>query len=322
MPTNIYGTFNIAKSIYPGHYFKVTTPDGQEYFIRIANVGEGSDTTGDGEIDTYTLEGTSGVHTSKFTCEANTHNFSYKLDWHNCYSFGNGVESNRARDVFNGKTIAPGVKVSTTFDDYKEETNSNSLIYSGIYNSINSLNNLNQFIQAEKITKEINPSYGSIQKLHTRDSDLVVLCEDKVLRVLANKDAVYNADGSPQLTANANVLGQSVPFVGEYGISKNPESFVSEAYGAYFTDKQRGVVLRLSKDGLTPISSHGMKDYFRDTMKSVKNLIGSYDIKKDEYNLTTSYFNHPYLRHNDAEPKLNVSDWVISATPNTYSSLD
>ena len=224
--------------------------------------------------------------TDEFQLNPKTHNFAYKLDWHNCYSFGNGVESNRIKDNFNQPFLTPGVKVSTVFEDYKKENRSNSLIFSGLYNSIGSVNNLNQFIQAEKITKELNPTYGSIQKLYARDSDLIVLCEDKILRVLANKDAVFNADGNPQLTANANVLGQSVPFVGEYGISKNPESFVSEAYRSYFTDKQRGVVLRLSKDGLTPISSHGMKDYFKDNLKNENILLGSYDKKKDEYNIT------------------------------------
>ena len=46
--------------------------------------------------------------------------------------------------------------------------------------------------------------------------------EDKVLRIQANKDALYNADGNMQITATYNVLGQAIPFVGEFGISKNP----------------------------------------------------------------------------------------------------
>jgi len=259
-----------SKNINTGELLKITTPNGDVYYISIASIG--------------TLDGSG--NTDQFTLNTDTHNFAYKLDWHNCYSFGNGVESNRIKDNFNQPFLTPGVRVSTVFEDYKEEQRSNSLIFSGIYNSIGSVNNLNQFIQAEKITKELNPTYGSIQKLHARDSDLVVLCEDKVLRVLANKDAVYNADGNPQLTANENVLGQSVPFVGDYGISKNPESFVSEAYRSYFTDKQRGVVLRLSKDGLTPVSLHGMKDYFKDNLKNESLLLGSYDKKKDEYNIT------------------------------------
>ena len=209
------------------------------------------------------------------------------LGWHNCYSFGNGVESDRIRDVFNSVTIDKGPKVSTTLEEgYEEEQRKYGLIYSGLYNSTSGLNNLNQFIQAEKITKDINPTYGSIQKLFTRNSDLLAFCEDKVLRILANKDAVFNADGNTQLTANNRVLGQTIPFSGEYGISTNPESFASESYRAYFTDKVRGAVMRLSKDGLTPISDAGMKDYFRDNLKDNNKLIGSYDDKKDEYNIT------------------------------------
>ena len=212
------------------------------------------------------------------------------LSWYNCFSFGNGVESDRIRDDYNQVRIDKGPKASSTLDEpYKEEQRKYGLIYSGLYNSNSGVNNLNQFIQAEKITKDINPSYGSIQKLHARDTDLVTLCEDKCLRILASKDAVFNADGNTQLTATANVLGQTIPFSGEFGISKNPESFASESYRAYFSDKVRGVILRLSKDGITPISMFGMKDWFKDNLKLTGKVVGSYDDKKDEYNVTLEY---------------------------------
>ena len=211
------------------------------------------------------------------------------LGWHNCYAFGNGVESNRIRDTFNSVFIDKGPKVSTTLEEgYEQERRKYGLIYSGLYNSISGINNLNQFIQAEKITKEVNPTYGSIQKLHARNSDLVALCEDRILRILANKDAVFNADGNPQLTATNRVLGQTIPFSGEYGISKNPESFASESYRSYFTDKVRGKVIRLSKDGLTPISDYGMRDWFKDNLKLTTSLVGSYDDNEDQYNITLS----------------------------------
>ena len=261
--------YNIDQYINPGDRLQITRPDGTVVFLTINAIGALTD----GKTDTFTID--TNIHNSEFT-----------LNWHNCYSFGNGVESNRVRDSFNKPAITPGVRVSTIYEDYKEEHKKYSLIYSGLYNSNSGINNLNQFIQAEKITKDINPIHGSIQKLHTRDTDLVTLCEDKILRILANKDAVYNADGNPQLVATQNVLGQTVPFTGEYGISKNPESFVSEAYRAYFTDKQRGAVMRLSKDGLTPISNHGMKDWFKDNLKNTGKIIGSYDDRGEEYNLT------------------------------------
>ncbi len=209
------------------------------------------------------------------------------LNWFNCFSFGNGVESDRVRDVFNGVRIDNGAKASTTIEEeYQQEHRKYGLIFSGIYNSISGVNNFNQFIMADSITKDINPTYGSIQKLFTRDTDLVTFCEDRVLKVLANKDALFNADGSTNVVASSNVLGQTMAFVGDYGISKNPESFASESYRAYFTDKQRGSVLRLSMDGLTPISEAGMSYWFGDNLKNYKLLIGSYDIDKGEYNLT------------------------------------
>jgi hypothetical protein len=212
------------------------------------------------------------------------------LSWHNCWSFNNGVESNRIGDTYNKPFLSNGVVVSTTSTDlYKEDHRKYGLIYSGLYNANAQLNNLNQFIQAEKITKDINPTYGSIQKLYAgwgEGGDLIALCEDRVLRILANKDALYNADGNSQLTSTDRVLGQTIPYSGEYGISTNPESFANESYRAYFTDKVRGAVMRLSMDGLTPISDAGMKDWFRDNLKFSDQLIGSYDDKREEYNLT------------------------------------
>jgi len=210
------------------------------------------------------------------------------LDYYNCFSFNNGVESNRIRDDFNTVTIDKGPKVSTVLaEQYKEEHRKSGLIYSGIFNSTSGVNSLNQFIQAEKITKDINPTYGSIQKLYSRDTDLITLCEDRVIKVLANKDALFNADGNSNVTSTNNVLGNATPYVGDYGISTDPESFAFDQYRCYFTDKSRGAVMRLSRDGLTPISDHGMRDYFKDVFRiNNLSLIGSYDDNKKLYNLT------------------------------------
>jgi len=266
-----------------GDWIKVTHPpvseggDGEVVYVRISSLNVNANNNSNLNI--------SSGFTDTLTVDVfNTLNFRRSLNWFNCFAFGNGVESNRIGDTFNSMKITPGVKVSTVFEEYKEEHKKYGLIYSGIYNDNSGVNNLNQFVQAEKITKDINPSYGSIQKLYARDTDLITLCEDKVLKIMASKDAVYNADGNLQLTATENVLGQTIPFVGEYGISKNPESFVSEAYRSYFTDKQRGAVMRLSRDGLTPISNHGMKDWFRDNLSTSRvNLLGA-DILTSESN--------------------------------------
>jgi len=216
-----------------------------------------------------------------------THGNDIALDYHNCYSFANGVESNRIRDDYNATYIAKGVKASSTLaEQYNEEVKTNGLIFSGIFNSTSSVNRLNQFIMAESITKDINPSYGSIQKLDTRDTNISVFCEDKVLRILTNKDALFNADGNANITSNRAVLGQAVPYVGEFGISKNPESFAKYGFRSYFADRARGAVLRLSQDGLELISTKGMGDYFGDKLAVTQIAIGAYDEDKSSYDLS------------------------------------
>ena len=227
--------------------------------------------------------------TGYYSIDTEVWKYAVKLSWFNCYSFGNAVESDRIRDDFNAPQIDNGVKVSTTISGYKQETKGSGMIYSGIYNSTSGVNDLNEFNMSEKITKDLNPSYGSIQALKTRDRDVVVFTEDKTLKVLSNKDAVFNADGNPQLVATNRVLGEAIPFVGEYGISKDPDSLAVDNYRMYFTDKQRGAVLRLSMDGLTPISNVGMKSWFRKNLKTAPSILGTFDKVSGEYNVTLGY---------------------------------
>ena len=209
----------------------------------------------------------------------------FGLSYYNTFSFGDGVESSRVRAGFNEMKFTNGPKASATLEEpYETEVRKNGLIYSGIYNSTSGVNNLNQFISAEKITKDINPTYGGITKLFSRKTDLITLCEDRILKILANKDAVFNADGNPQLVASANVLGQAVPFAGDYGC-QHAESVDVDNYRLYFADKQRRSVLRLSMDGLTPISDAGMRTWFKENLTG-SFILGTYDNDEEEYNLT------------------------------------
>jgi hypothetical protein len=215
------------------------------------------------------------------------HGTTHVLPWFNCYSFGNGVESDRIRDDYNQPTINNGVKASAVLDEpYKEETRYNGLIFSQIFNSTSGINGLNQFIQAESITKDVNPEYGSIQKLHSRDTNLVTLCENKSMKILANKDALFNADGSTNITSNRAVLGQTITFQGEYGIATNPESFAEFGFRMYYTDANRGGVIRLSNDGITEVSEYGMHAFFSDNLGLNKSIVGSWDMERKNYNVS------------------------------------
>ena len=241
------------------------------------------------------------------------------LDFKNCYVFGNGVESNRIRDDFNAPLLGKGVRVSTILQTpYEENRRFNGLIYSGIVNSRSGVNESNQFATAINITKDLPVNYGGIQKLHARDTDLIALTEDKCFKILANKDALFTANGDANVTSSNNVLGQTIPFAGEYGISKNPESFTSFGFRAYFTDKARGAVIRLSRDGITDISGKGMSDYFEDKLKAhTGNILGTYDEASSAYNVS-------FAGDESVSFKENSDGWVtrLSFVPEAGLSLN
>ena len=310
-PTGIFITgWNTITSAGTNVITLSTTINGAQYNTLHGSTGYIEFLRDDGTYATATLVGGPDTLGNNYVELSITPNNEYGLSWHNCWSFNNGVESNRIGDTFNKPYLSNGVTLSTTVENnLGEENRAYGLIYSGIYNSNGGVNNLNQFIAAEKITKDINPTYGSIQKLYAgwgKNGSLIALCEDRVLNILANKDALFNADGNTNVTSTNNVLGTATPYAGEHGISKNPESFASESYRIYFTDKTRGKVMRLSQDGLTPISEAGMKGWFNNNLKLSNKLVGSYDDRKDEYNITLNgYYNNQTVSFRE-----DVRGWV------------
>ena len=196
------------------------------------------------------------------------------------------VEESRIRGGYNNTSTDLGVKAYIVEDNDAQQRRKNSLIYSGIFNSRTGVNQSNQFSVAEEITRSVDPSGGSIQKLYAEDTNLIIFQEDKVNRALIDKDAIYSAEGSAITTTANLVIGQIVSYAGEYGISTNPESFAVYGYQKYFTDRNRNAVLRLSRDGITEISNYGMVDFFRDKLSlvgSTGKIIGSYDIYNKNY---------------------------------------
>lgn len=199
------------------------------------------------------------------------------------------IEEARIRGGYNNTSVDFGVKAYLVEDNNNQQIRPSSLIYSGIFNSRTGVNNTNQFSVGEDISRSVNPAQGSIQKLYAEDTNLIIFQELKVSRALIDKDAIYSAEGMPITTSGAQVIGQIQAYAGEYGISRNPESFAVYGYRKYFTDKNKNAVLRLSQDGITEISDYGMRDYFRDAFSDVGNtgkLIGGWDMHNKQYVLS------------------------------------
>ena len=200
------------------------------------------------------------------------------------------LEESRIRGGYNNTEVGYGVRAYITEENDDEIVSSNSLTYSGIYNALTDFNETNVFSIGENITKSVDPTYGSIQRIYTNDGNLMVFQEDKVSRALIDKSAIYSAQGDATVTSSDLVIGQVTPYAGEYGISKNPESFAQKGYRIYFADQSRGAVMRLSRDGITEISDYGMRDYFRDAFSPITSNYNLSDLLSFDgaYNGTTT----------------------------------
>ena len=202
------------------------------------------------------------------------------------------IEEARIRGGYNNTNVDYGVRAYLVESEPKAIQKQNSLIYSGIFNSRTGINDTNVFSVGEDITKSVDPANGSIQKLYAEDTNLIIFQENKVNRALIDKDAIYSAEGNATITSGPNVIGQVQAFAGNFGISKNPESFAVYGYRKYFTDKERNAVLRLSIDGISEISKYGMYDFFRDNLSSLNSTttsgkaIGMWDIYNKQYVLS------------------------------------
>ncbi len=179
------------------------------------------------------------------------------------------VEESRIRGGYNNVSTDLGVKAYLNEKNPVQKHRTNSLIYSGSFNSDTNFNETNVFPVGDSISKSLDPHNGSVQKLYAEDTNLIVFQEDKVSRALIDKDAIYSAEGGGSVTSTNLVIGQFVPYIGDFGISTNPESFAVYGFRKYFSDRNRNAIMRLSRDGLTEISNYGMVDWFRDNLSAL-----------------------------------------------------
>ena len=194
------------------------------------------------------------------------------------------IEESRIRGGFNNASVDLGVRAYLMEESNSVRYRNNALVYSGVFNSRTNINRTNVFSVSEDITKAVDPHNGSIQLIYAMDNNLTIFQENKVSTALIDKDAIYSAEGTPVQTTSNVVIGQVTPYTGEYGISRNPESFASFGFRRYFADKDRSAILRLSRDGITEISQYGMKDYFRDELAKLNDKKQLYS---SEFNIST-----------------------------------
>ncbi len=253
--------------------------------------------------DSYPIDTTNGYHldggnfaNSEDQDQSATQPAILFLNFANCFTFGNGVESYSIQDSIKGNEMVMGNRVTTVAEqDYKRAHRKSDITYSGIYNDETNLNRLNEFNLGLANFKSLENSFGPINKMFARETDILVLQEDKISYVLSGKNLLSDASGGNVLTSVPEVLGKQVARIEDFGISDNTESFTSYGSDKFFTDAKRAAVIQLkgssaSNEQLNVISEFGMRSWFRDLFKDSFSTqkLGAYDPYMNEYVLSSN----------------------------------
>ena len=199
------------------------------------------------------------------------------------------MESFHFSDIYTSNYWDNG-RPNAVLEDFRRTRKHSTVLYSEPYVPNTYINGLHSFF-ADVSFQEFERTYNSIQHLHSKDNALIIFQEDKTSKALVKRDILYNVDGSGNVATADTVISQAVPYLGDFGICKNPESFASHGLRMYFVDVRRGAVLRLSQDGFTVISENQMKEYFTDLCESIVginkttpyNIYGVWDTRFNEY---------------------------------------
>ena len=166
-----------------------------------------------------------------------------------------------------------------------------TITYSDAYLIDSDRMNLSSFNLSLANWLDLDITNGSVQSLINRNEALTVIQQNKACQIPVNRNLIEYAGGGSNLAVSRNVLGNPSYYAGNFGTS-NPESVVSRFGVVYYADATAGKIIRLSADGITPISEKGMDSFFENKFKNLiantekVRVVGGFDPDNDEYIVT------------------------------------
>lgn len=182
-------------------------------------------------------------------------------------------------------------------DKIKRTTRPSTICYSNIFVPETFINGLSSTSDLNFETYEV--PYGGIYNLDADDQQLTMYQELKIAQIPVQQGVVSTTSGENIVGVSAQVLSPTARYANaEYGIGRHPESFARYAQAKYGIDVKRGVVWRLSTDGLTPISEYFQHIYFTNLCKKIMlsatkvKIYGVFDIRFGEYIVAVEPFTY------------------------------
>lgn len=220
------------------------------------------------------------------------------------YSIGQGIMDFNFSDNYDSASAPVGR--AWIFDPNAQQSFNPTLIrFGGEYQPGTTVNDINRFY--EENFDVYDRSRGSIKKMFIEGRNQYILQEFDVGVVTVLTQIVRDTAGNP-LSAQSNKLLNTIvyPYIGQYGIGNVPESFAFGKHAKYFVDNNKGVICRLSTDGITPLSIlYKVNNFFVEKLQGFKETLntpapfdgtptvyGAFDAYTNKYTIALSEINN------------------------------
>mgnify|MGYP003642203111 CR=1 FL=1 len=201
----------------------------------------------------------------------------------------------------------------------KTKQHAQQLRYGGRYFADTLTNNLLSFGGNDYDTLQTN--HGPINKIINIGYTLKCLQTKKVTSIYVNRQMIFNADGTQNVTLVNQVIGTKDPSNLDYGCA-NPESVCKDDRQIYFFDINNGAVIQDSANGMFPISGYKMATYFKNKAEEMRNTGGNDKIfvyaDSDNYNETVNFI---FSDENTIPTNFNSETILYGTRNNRWSSF-
>lgn len=209
----------------------------------------------------------------------------FDINFYNGFTWGNGVESYKIRDEFNGKKLNFNFRGNVNeINGYKAIRKKNDITYSGLYNYELKRNELSIFNPTTVNWKTLPTEFGEITRIISTDGDLTVFTLDKVINQYYGKSVIADLQGNENVAMTNDVLSSHQVLQYDGG-SQHPESIIYANSTIQFVDKKRSKFLIKAGQNIEELNSQASKFQHEggEIIKAHNNFVASYDYRHNDY---------------------------------------
>jgi len=162
------------------------------------------------------------------------------------------VQDRNFLDIYTSAVSSVDGRPSVIDINAKSATYGAVIRFSQAYQPNTNINGLNRFYPNDFI--EVDNSYGGIGRLKVRDRFMRVFQTIKIGAIPLFNQISKNADGTTLNVVTDKLLNPIQYYSGDWGIGTAFTSLASYNFADYCIDNNKGFILRISNDGIIPIS--------------------------------------------------------------------